>query len=409
MTKSKQPQQAASENKLADLLPIEGVELWTGRMSDSDRDHLLIMKLAEQTQAAAVFTQSNFRAPPVIIAEHNIKQTPPRALVVNSGNANAATGTKGHENAAALCGRVARSLNINPESVLPFSTGVIGEQLPAAAMGEVLEAMSQSPALASWGDAAGAIMTTDTVAKGASRSFSCGGETYGVTGIAKGSGMICPDMATMLAYIATDASVAKSDLDVMLREIASQTFNRISIDGDTSTNDACLLLATGQKPTIKSGDACWRALYDAVYEVALHLAHSIVKDGEGATKFVTLDIEGGRTQQECLDVGYSIANSPLVKTAFYAADPNWGRLLMAIGNAQLTELDTQQVRLYLDDVAVFEKGQVAAGYTEADGVRIMQQDAFSIKVVLGRGNHSERIWTCDMSHEYIKINAEYRS
>lgn len=409
MENDKQPPATPSDGQMNDLLPIDGIDLRTGRTSGRNRDHLLVMKLAEATQVAAVFTQSSFRAPPVIIAERNIKQVPTQALLVNAGNANAATGDEGYENAEALCGRVARALNINPAAVLPFSTGVIGEQLPVAAMSEALEAMCQSAEPASFSDAACAIMTTDTVPKGTSARFSCGGETYSVTGIAKGVGMICPNMATMLAYIATDATVAKADLDIMLREIVEQTFNRISVDGDTSTNDACLLLASGQKPSIKPENACWQPLYDAVYKVAQHLAHSIVKDGEGATKFVTINIEGGHTRRECLDVGYSIANSPLVKTALYASDPNWGRLLMAIGNAGLKALNTNQVSIYLDDVLVFEKGQAATSYTETDGARIMQQDAFSITVLLGRGSHTERIWTCDLSHEYIRINTEYRS
>ena len=397
------------KDQLDRLLPIAGIGLVTGRTANRRRDHLLIIKLAEEACAAAVLTQNSFRAPPVAIAEAHLQQATPRVLLVNAGNANAATGRQGHDNARALCADVARSLNISIESVLPFSTGVIGEQLPVDAMHQAFDQMLKSGETVGWDAAAHAIMTTDRAPKGLSKTFACDGHEYRVTGIAKGAGMICPNMATMLAYIATDAAVAQPDLDAMLRNIVSKTFNRISVDGDTSTNDACLLLASGQKPAIKAGSDCWMQLYDAVHSVALHLAHSIVKDGEGATKLVTLEIAGGRNEAECLAVGYSIANSPLVKTAFYAADPNWGRLLMAIGNAGLHALDTNQVRLYLDDVLVFEKGAPAVGYTESAGARVMKQDAFCVKVQLGRGNHKEYLWSCDLSHEYIKINAEYRS
>lgn len=391
--------------------PVTGVRLATGRIAGAERDHLLMIEIARGSCVGAVFTQNSFRAPPVVLAERNLRVAPARALLVNAGNANAGTGRTGYDNALSLCAETARLLNVGVDSVLPYSTGVIGEQLPALAIREQIPALVKALSADKWPDAATAIMTTDTRPKLASCVFQSEGQTYRVTGIVKGVGMICPNMATLLAFIATDAPVARADLQRLTRQVVDRTFNRITVDGDTSTNDAFTLISTGThslQPFQPEAPA-WSELQTAVTAVALQLAHAVVRDAEGGTKFIGVQVEGGRSEKECLQVAYTLAHSPLVKTAAFAGDPNWGRLLMAIGRADVSQLDTERVTIFLDDLCVFDRGQPHEQYREAAGARVMAQPAFDIRVLLGRGTASAKIWTSDLSYEYVKINAEYRT
>jgi glutamate N-acetyltransferase/amino-acid N-acetyltransferase len=348
-----------------------------------------------------VFTQNRFCAAPVRVArKHLASGRPTRALLVNTGNANAGTGKSGITDAVASCGAAARLLGCDPREVLPFSTGVIMEPLPLDRVVGGLAACVADLREGNWASAAEAIMTTDTVPKAISRR--AGAAT--VTGIAKGAGMIRPDMATMLGFVATDAAVPQSALERLVVEAAENSFNRISVDGDTSTNDSFILIATGA-----AGRCDQAALRAAVLEVSQGLAQAIVRDGEGATKFITVRVEKGRNERECRSVAYSIAHSPLVKTAFFASDPNLGRLLAAIGNSGVRDLDVDRVELYLDDVLVARRGGRAPGYVEENGKRAMARSEITVRVVLGRGSASATVWTCDLSHEYVTINAEYRT
>jgi len=395
----------------AQLLPVAGVSLGTAEagIKRAGRKDLLVIKLDEGATVAGVFTTNRFCAAPVIVArEHLAVGKGIRALVVNTGNANAGTGEQGMNAARSTCTALARLLGCAPEQVLPYSTGVIMEPLP---VDKIVAGMPQAVAnlkADNWFDAAHAIMTTDIVAKAVSRQVQIGGKTVTVTGISKGSGMIHPNMATMLGYIATDAAIAQPLLQQMVSEAANRSFNCITVDGDTSTNDALMLIATG-----KSGvtvDAVNRvALQAVVTEVATALAQAIVRDGEGATKFITIKVEGGRDEAECKKIGYAIAHSPLVKTAFFASDPNLGRILAAIGYAGVGDLDVEKLKLYLDDVLVAENGGRAASYQEEDGQRVMKQSDITIRVVLNRGAVNATLWTCDFSYDYVKINASYRS
>jgi glutamate N-acetyltransferase/amino-acid N-acetyltransferase len=360
----------------------------------------------------AVFTQNRFCAAPVIVArEHLESGLPVRALVINTGNANAGTGEEGLSRAGSVCRALSALLGCKPEQVLPFSTGVIMEPLPVEKILAGLPACVNNLGKADWFDAAQAIMTTDIVPKAFSRQVMVNGQTATITGIAKGSGMIHPNMATMLGYIATDAAVTQEALQAMLYHAVAHSFNCITVDGDTSTNDACVLIATGQGGTrvpSASGDD-YLALRDAVTEVAASLAQAIVRDGEGATKFMTIRVEGGKSEAECRTVAYAIAHSPLVKTAFFASDPNLGRILAAIGYAGIHDLDVSRVQLYLGDVLVAEKGGRASAYREEEGQRVMQQAEILVRVLLHRGETAATVWTCDFSYDYVKINAEYRS
>ncbi|GMG86656.1 bifunctional glutamate N-acetyltransferase/amino-acid acetyltransferase ArgJ [Biformimicrobium ophioploci] len=392
---------------------VEGVELaaYPARIKQWDRDDLVLVNICEGATVAATFTQNRFCAAPVTIAKEHLAAGPARALIINAGNANACTGERGLADAKASCAKVAEVLDVQAEQVLPFSTGVIGEYLP---MEKILEAIPQASAKFSgdWEPAARAIMTTDTVHKLASRQVEIDGVTVTVSGMSKGSGMIHPDMATMLAYIATDAPVAQELLQALVRRAVNASFNRISVDGDTSTNDACVLIATGKAGLPEftdAGDQGYADLEAAVIDVHRELAQAIVKDGEGASKFVTLDIRGGTSSDESLAVGRALAVSPLVKTALYASDPNWGRLVAAIGNAGIADLDPVRVSVYLDDVQIVEHGGRAASYTEEAGQAVVDKAAFTIRVELGRGNADEVLWTCDLSHDYVTINAEYRT
>jgi len=404
-----------SSPNAAELLPVNGVLLGIAEanIKKPNRKDLLVMQIDPQSTVAGVFTQNRFCAAPVIVArEHLTAGKGIRALVINTGNANAGTGEQGMANARASCAAVARLLACAPEQVLPFSTGVIMEALPLDRIVAGLPDCVSNLKADNWFDASQAIMTTDIVAKAVSRQITLGGVTVTVTGMAKGSGMIHPNMATMLGYIATDAAVAQPMLQQMVSQASDASFNCITVDGDTSTNDALMLIATGKSgmPTITraDSDAC-KQLQAVVTEVATILAQAIVRDGEGATKFITVKVEGGESAAECKQIAYAVARSPLVKTAFFASDPNLGRILAAIGYAGVTDLDVQRIQMYLDDVLVAEQGGRAASYREEDGQRIMQQSDITIRVLLGRGAAAATVWTCDFSFDYVKINASYRS
>jgi glutamate N-acetyltransferase/amino-acid N-acetyltransferase len=397
-----------------DLKPVPGIRLGTvaAGIRKANRRDLVLIECIEGSRVAAVFTRNRACAAPVVVAREHLTRAAPRALVINTGFANAGTGEEGLRDSRASCDAVARMLRVLPEAVLPFSTGVIGERLPVDRLVVGLPGAAAALTADGWNDAAHGIMTTDTVPKGVSRMAEIGGTTITVTGIAKGSGMICPNMATMLGFIATDARVSQEALDACMRRAADASFNRISVDGDTSTNDACVLIATGASGgelIERDAGESYSRLLGAVTEVCTELAQLIVRDGEGATKFVTIDVEGGADDADCDAVARTIAHSPLVKTALFASDPNWGRILAAVGRAPIAALDVDRVAIRLDDVLVVEGGARAAGYTEAGGARVMAKPAFTIRVSLGSGGGHARLWTTDLSHAYVRINAEYRS
>jgi glutamate N-acetyltransferase/amino-acid N-acetyltransferase len=399
----------------ANLLPVAGVLLGVteANIKRPNRKDLLVMQLCDGARVAGVFTKNRFCAAPVTVArEHLARANQIRALVVNTGNANAGTGEQGMQDAYATCAALAGLLNCKAEQILPFSTGVIMEPLPVAKIAAGLPGAVANMAVDNWFDASQAIMTTDIVAKAISRQIMIDGVTVTITGIAKGSGMIHPNMATMLGYIATDAAIAQPLLQAIVSEAANRSFNCITVDGDTSTNDALMLIATAKSalPEVQAADSlAANALQAAITEVATWLAQAIVRDGEGATKFITVRIEGGRSEDECKQIGYAIARSPLIKTAFFASDPNLGRILAAIGYAGVADLDVAALQLYLDDVLVAENGGRANSYREEDGQRVMQQSDIAIRVVLNRGAANATLWTCDFSYDYVKINASYRS
>ena len=399
-----------------ELLPIRGLSLGIAAagIKKTNCNDLLLMVLDEGSRVAGLFTQNLFCAAPVIVAKEHLSglNSSVRALVINTGNANAGTGQQGIDSARSTCSAVAGLLGCDADQVLPFSTGVIMEQLPLEKVIAGLPTAISNLKSDNWFDAAGSIMTTDIVPKAASRQIRIKGRTVTITGIAKGSGMIRPNMATMLGYVATDASISQTLLQQILRHSADLSFNRITVDGDTSTNDAFILISTGRAghdEIVDLNSEDFRSLQDAVTEVSVHLAQAIVRDGEGATKFITVQVDGGVDQDECAKVAYAIAHSPLVKTAFFASDPNLGRILAAIGYAGINDLDVNQIKLYLDEVLVAENGGRAGSYLEADGQRVMNQDEITVKVVLNRGDSSVTVWTCDFSYDYVKINASYRS
>ena len=399
----------------ASLLPIPGVELGVAAagIKNPGRRDMLVMTLSPEAEVVGVFTQNRFCAAPVTVCkEHLQNEAGIRALLVNTGNANAGTGEEGLRRARATCAALADKLNLKPEQVLPFSTGVILEPLPHDKIIAALPAALVDLKPTNWAAAAAAIMTTDIVAKAASRRASLDGVDFSVTGIAKGSGMIHPNMATMLGFVATDAPVSREALAAMLRFAVNQSFNRITVDGDTSTNDSCLLIATGGTPAPMiqdAGDARFASLQAVVSEVMIQLAQAIVRDGEGATKFIEVRVEGGKDEAECKRVAYAIARSPLVKTAFFASDPNLGRILAAIGYAGIADLDVERIRLWLGNVLVAENGGRAASYQETEGARVMAAPEIAVRVDLARGNTVATVWTCDFSYGYVKINAEYRT
>jgi glutamate N-acetyltransferase / amino-acid N-acetyltransferase len=407
---------AVGEGSLVALQAVSGVRLGTvsAGIKTPGRKDLVLIEVTPDTQCAAVFTRNAFCAAPVTVAREKLQASAhqPRYLLINTGNANAGTGASGIAAAQACTAAVAAIADVDVDCVLPFSTGVIGEPLP---VGRIEQAVPDAFAALSddgWLAAAEGILTTDTRPKAHSVSFSCEGREYVVTGIAKGAGMIRPNMATMLAYIATDAAVEQPLLQEMLAELTEISFNRITIDGDTSTNDACLLLATGRAGNTAVCDrdsALYGALRDAVEETCIVLAQGIVRDGEGASKFVTVQVNGGRSEDECLDVAFTIAHSPLVKTALFASDPNWGRLLAAIGRAGVPDLEVERVSLYLNEVLIAEGGCRAQSYTEAQGVAAMASEDIVIRVELQRGESGAAVWTTDFSYDYVRINAEYRT
>lgn len=399
---------------LPEMYPVAGVRIGVARagIKKPDRRDLVLFALDEGVNTAAVFTRNAFCAAPVRLAKAHLAQQSPRWLLVNTGNANAGTGEQGERDALACCEALARQAGVDVAQVLPFSTGVIGEPLPVerivAGLPQAITALHEH----GWEEAAWGIMTTDTVPKGASRRVLLGGQQVTVTGIAKGAGMIRPDMATMLAYVATDAAVAPEVLQYCLTQAANRSFNRVTIDGDTSTNDACVLMATGRagNAVIDRIDSPDYPQFAAVIaQVCEELAQKIVRDGEGATKFITVEVAGGANEQECLDVAYTIAHSPLVKTALFASDPNWGRILAAVGRAGLVDLDLSAIVIMLGDVCIVRNGGRASEYTEAKGQQVMAQAEIVIRVELARGEAFDRVWTCDFSYDYVRINAEYRT
>lgn len=397
------------------LLPVPGVTLGAApaRIKNWSRDDLLLVSLAPGTRAAGVFTRNRFCAAPVTICREHLAQAPSaRALVVNAGNANAGTGEPGLADARATCAAVAGLLDCTADMVLPFSTGVIMEPLPVDRIVAALPACRDALAEDGWSRAMRAIMTTDTVPKGASRRIELDGASITVTGIAKGAGMIAPNMATMLSFVATDAPIARPLLESLVADIAAASFNCITIDGDTSTNDSFVLLATHRaavQPLDHRDDPRLPVVSAAIARVAVELAQALVRDGEGATKFISIVVEGGRDAHECDRVARSIAQSPLVKTAFFASDPNLGRIVCAIGNAEVPGLDPAGVSFWLDDVLVVADGARASSYREEDGKRVMAGAEIGVRVALGRGAAQATVWTCDLSHDYIRINADYRS
>lgn len=381
-----------------------------------NRRDLVVFEFAEGSQVAGVFTQSAFAAAPVLLSKKHLNESSPvqqpRYLIINTGNANAATGKLGLENATKTCAKLAELAHVQPHQVLPFSTGVIGEQLPIERLINGIQPALDTLDEASWTDAAFGIMTTDTVPKGASEQFELDGITYTMTGISKGAGMIRPNMATMLSFVATDAPISQAMVQQLLQATVEHSFNRITIDGDTSTNDSCIFVATAQaggNVIESSDDARYTVVLDVLTRIMNRLAQLIVRDGEGATKFITVTVEGGANTQECCDVAYSISDSPLIKTALFASDPNWGRIVMAIGKAGIQNLDSSKVQVWLGDVQICLDGGANPDYTEEMGAAVMAEKEIIIRVDLGRGQAKDTVYTCDLSYDYVKINADYRS
>lgn len=403
----------------SDLFPVPGVRWGVAEagIRKANRKDLALLLLDEGASVGAVFTQNRFCAAPVQICRENLAKNAGqslgiRAMLINTGNANAGTGEDGLIRAQASCIALARELNLAPEQILPFSTGVIMEPLPYERIAAGLPAALADARMDNWANAAEAIMTTDTVPKAFSSRITLGGVPITITGISKGAGMIRPNMATMLGFMATDACVPQFLMAQLAKELAEGSFNRVTIDGDTSTNDSFVVIATNQArhaPVTSFDSEDGLALHAAMMGIAKKLAQAIVRDGEGATKFITVSVEGGKTQDECRKVAYAIAHSPLVKTAFFASDPNLGRILAAVGYAGIDDLDQTKIDLYLDEVLVAKNGGRNVAYEEADGQRVMKQSEITVRVLLGRGEAKDTVWTCDLSYDYVKINADYRS
>jgi glutamate N-acetyltransferase / amino-acid N-acetyltransferase len=399
----------------ADLLPVAGLRIGVTEagVRKAGRKDVTVMLLDAGASVGGVFTQNRFCAAPVqVCREHLARQNDVRALLINTGNANAGTGNEGLARARATCAALARQLNIAPEQVLPFSTGVIMEPLPHERIEAGLPAALQDAKENNWARAAEGIMTTDTVPKAVSQRVTIGGKAVTITGISKGAGMIRPNMATMLGFLATDACIPPPLMQQLATDLADASFNRITIDGDTSTNDSFVVIATNKVALcadLTPASSEFIALKAAMLQVAQQLAQAIVRDGEGATKFITVRVEGGKTQSECRQVAYAIAHSPLVKTAFFASDPNLGRILAAVGYAGIADLDSSKISLHLDDVHVVQNGGRLASYQEAEGARVMKQSEMTIRIGLSRGTATDTVWTCDLSYDYVKINADYRS
>ncbi len=394
------------------IYPVAGVQLnsiYAGIRKQPQAD-LSLLQFAQGSRCAAVFTQNAFCAAPVHVAKAHLQTRAPRYCLINAGNANAGTGEQGMQDAKACCAAVARAMGCDASEVLPFSTGVIGQTLPMDNLSNAIPALKDNLRDNAWQSVAEAIMTTDTMAKISSVQLELSGKTVTITGVSKGSGMIHPNMATMLAFIATDASLDQAVLDQALSTAADLSFNCITVDGDTSTNDACVLAATGQANVdIDAGSSDLAAFQQALNSVCLELAQAIIHDAEGATKFITIEVEQGQSRDECRQVAYTIAHSPLVKTAFFASDANWGRILAAVGRAGVPDLDIDAIEIYLDDVCIVKDGGCANDYTEAQGAAVMAKTEILVRVVLGRGEAKAQIWTSDLSHDYVKINAEYRT
>ena len=395
-------------------IPITGLELGVAKagLKRKNKADLLLIRLKKGAQVAGVFTKNKFRAAPVEIASNNLVRGAVRALVVNTGVANAGTGRVGLSDAKKVCEKVGNLLKINTTEVLPFSTGVIMERLPAAQIVEALPSAVEDLREDNWFRASEAILTTDTVTKGVSMQIEVDGTLITITGIAKGSGMIKPDMATMLSFIATDARISDRALNEMLDSVVKKSFNCITVDGDTSTNDSFLLMATCQRGNFivkNKNEDLYEVIRNGIEKVAVKLAKMIVKDGEGATKFVTIKVKTGQDEKECRAVAFSIAESPLVKTAFYAEDPNLGRILAAIGKSDVKKLNLENIIIHLDSMVIFENGERAVGYDEKKASTIMKKDEFCLIINLARGEEEFELWTCDMSHDYVSINSDYRS
>lgn len=404
---------AVGPGTLPEFFPVAGVKLGiaSAGIKKPGRKDVVVFELAPGSRVAGIFTRNQFCAAPVTVSRQHLARIAPRYLLVNTGNANAGTGERGMKDAVACCQALADNAGVSADEVLPFSTGVIGEPLPVdKIVGALPEALANT-AENRWAEAASGIMTTDTRPKGASCQVDLGGHTVTVSGISKGAGMIRPNMATMLGFIATDARIAPDVLQTLASELGEKSFNRITIDGDTSTNDACMLMASGQYsgPEITVDSPELATLREALQQVYLDLAHAIVRDGEGATKFVTIDVSGAASQQEALDVAYTVAHSPLVKTALFASDPNWGRILAAVGRAGVPDLDLNALEIYLGDVCLVRQGGRADDYSEERGQAVMDQEEITIAIDLKRGDIRETVWTCDFSHDYVTINAEYRT
>ena len=404
------------------LFEIEGLRIGVTEagVRKANRKDLTVVLIDEGASVSGVFTQNRFCAAPVQVCREHLQLSRSsnklsggiRAMVINTGNANAGTGEDGLMRAQATCQSLAQKLEIEPKQVLPFSTGVIMESLPHDRIAAGLDAAIKDAKASHWLRAAEAIMTTDTVPKAFSKQVQIAGKTISITGISKGAGMIRPNMATMLGFMATDASVAPEAMQQLATELANGSFNCVTVDGDTSTNDSFVVIATNKvdnTPISNWSSTNGIALKTAMMEVARHLAQAIVRDGEGATKFISIQVDGGKTSEECRKVAYAIAHSPLVKTAFFASDPNLGRILAAVGYAGIDDLDQTKIDLFLDDVNVATKGGRNSNYRESDGQRVMKQSEITVRVVLGRGQASETVWTCDLSYDYVKINADYRS
>ena len=405
---------AVGDVSMPQMHVVKGVKIGSAEayIRYPNRRDLVVFEFAQGTNVAGVFTQNAFCAAPVYISKTHLAQTNPRYLVINTGNANAGTGSIGMANAQSTCAEFAKIAGVNANEVLPFSTGVIGEQLPMPRLIAGLKPALDSLQENAWEQAAAGIMTTDTLPKGSSEQFEIDGITYTMTGISKGAGMIRPNMATMLSFVATDVPISRELVHTLLKNTVDQSFNRITIDGDTSTNDSCIFAATGLAGGVQITsveDPRYSIILEVLTRVMKRLAQLIVRDGEGATKFITVTVEGGADTQECCDIAYSIAHSPLVKTAFFASDPNWGRILAAIGYAGVKDLNVDKIQVWLDDVQICKDGGAAADYTEAAGARVMQQSEITIRVDLGRGSARDTVYTCDLSYDYVKINADYRS
>ncbi|MEH6356121.1 MAG: bifunctional glutamate N-acetyltransferase/amino-acid acetyltransferase ArgJ [Marinobacter sp.] len=404
---------AVGPGTLPEFFSITGVELGiaSAGIKKPGRKDIVLFSLAEGAQVAGIFTRNQFCAAPVTLSRKHLAAGAPRYLLINTGNANAGTGERGLADAAACCEALAVAAGVAEYQVLPFSTGVIGEPLPVAKIVAALPDALADTRVDRWAEAANGIMTTDTRPKGASVQMDLGGHTVSISGISKGAGMIRPNMATMLGFIATDACIAPDVLQSLASELGEQSFNRITIDGDTSTNDACMLIASGcyGGPEITADSPLLAPLKDALRQVYMDLAHAIVRDGEGATKFVTIEVNHAATVNEALDVAYTVAHSPLVKTALFASDPNWGRILAAVGRAGVEGLDLNALEIYLGDVCLVRNGGRADDYSEERGQAVMNQEEITIRIDLKRGPVHETVWTCDFSHDYVTINADYRS